>query len=345
MTELRSRITCPVDFEKSGKQTGYLRVPFSSNVSAYGWIGVPIAVLKNGTGPTILLSAGNHGDEYEGQITLVRLIQELDPARVQGRIVVLPALNLPAAMAHSRCSPIDGANMNRSFPGEPDAPDHRPTGAIAYWVTNVILPMLDALLDLHSGGKTLDYVPSALIRYGTDDHFQRKLAALKAFGAPIGYIVEGGSPSAGGGDRSPTLNATADAMGIVSLGTELGGAGTVTLDTLTVARRGVYNVLAHLGILEKSGYEGRTPEPRLVTVGSQGYYVHAPCKGAFEPAFRLGDEVEAGQLCGWVHQIDEPNEPPREVRFERSGVAFCKRPIVAVERGDCLAHLGTDWQG
>jgi predicted deacylase len=35
---------------------------------------------------------------------------------------------------------------------------------------------------------------------------------------------------------------------------------------------------------------------------------------------------------------------PREVRFARAGVAFCKRPITAVERGDCLAHLGTDWR-
>jgi hypothetical protein len=347
MTEIRSRITCPVDFDKNGKQIGHLRLPFSSNTSAYGWIGIPIAVIRNGSGPTVYLNAGNHGDEYEGQLTLTRLIDELDPAEIQGRLIVLPALNLPAAMSHSRCSPIDGGNLNRSFPGEPDAPDHRPTGAIAYWVTNVVVPLCDALLDLHSGGKTLDYVPSALIRRNWDDeaHFQRKLAALRAFGAPIGYIVEGGSPSAGGGERSPTLNAHADARGIVSMGTELGGAGTVTLDTLHVARRGVYNFLAHLGVLERSPYAGETPEPRLLTVAGPDYYVHAPCRGAFEPAFRLGDEVETGQLCGRIHQIDDPAAPPVEVRFERAGVAFCKRPIVAVERGDCLAHLGTDWPG
>ncbi len=347
MSELRSRITCPIDFERDGKQVGHLRLPFSSNRSAYGWIGIPIAQIKNGNGPTVYLNAGNHGDEYEGQITLTKLIRELDPAQVQGRIIVMPALNTPAALNHSRCSPIDGGNLNRSFPGEADAPDHRPTEAIAYWVTNVLLPLTDALLDLHSGGKTLDYVPSALIRRNYDDeaHFQRKLAALRAFGAPIGYIVEGGSPSAGGGDRSPTLNATADARSIVSMGTELGGAGTTTLETLKVARRGVYNFLAHLGVIEKSPYAGETPEPRLVTVGTQGYYVHAPCRGAFEPAFALGQEVEAGDPCGWIHQLDDPATPPVEVRFERAGVAFCKRPITEVERGDCLAHLGTDWEG
>ena len=57
----------------------HLQLPHSSNVSAYGWIGIPIAVIRNGSGPTVFLGAGNHGDEYEGQITLVRLIRELDP--------------------------------------------------------------------------------------------------------------------------------------------------------------------------------------------------------------------------------------------------------------------------
>jgi len=345
---LRTRITCPIDFEKEGRQVGHLRLPHSSNLSAYGWIGIPIALIRNGSGPTVYLGAGNHGDEYEGQITLVRLIRELDPARIQGRLIILPAENLPAAMSHSRCSPIDGGNLNRSFPGEPDAPDHRPTEAIAHYIAHALLPMCDALIDLHSGGKTLDYVPSALIRRGRADAalFQRSLGALQAFGAPIGYIVEGGSATTGAGQGPPrTLPAYAESLGILALGTELGGAGTLTPTTLGVARRGVYNVLAHLGVLEESPYAGEAVEPRLLTVGGPDYYVHAPCRGAFEPAFALGDEVEADQLCGWIHQIDNPEQPPREVRFSRAGVAFCKRPITAVERGDCLAHLGTDWTG
>jgi uncharacterized protein len=343
---LRTRISCPVDFEKDGKQVGQLHLPHSSNLSAYGWIGIPIAVIRNGSGPTVYLGGGNHGDEYEGQITLVRLIRELDPARIQGRLIILPAANLPAAMNHSRCSPIDGGNLNRSFPGEPDAPDHRPTGAIAYYIAHALLPLCDAVLDLHSGGKTLDYVPSALIRRGADEAlFARSLVALQAFGAPIGYIVEGGSATAGGGEGpARTLPAYAASLGMVALGTELGGAGTLTPLTLEVARRGVYNFLAHLGVIDESPYSAKTPKPRLLIVGGSDYYVHAPCGGAFEPAFALGDEVEAGQLCGWIHQIDDPQAPPREVHFERAGVAFCKRPITAVARGDCLAHLGTDWQ-
>ena len=118
-------------------------------------------MIRNGRGPTLYLEAGNHGDEYEGQIVLARLIRELDPGALQGRLIILPAANLPAALAGQRCSPIDGGNLNRSFPGDPDG---GPTAAIAHFIESVLLPMCDAALDLHSGGKTLEYIPSAMIR-------------------------------------------------------------------------------------------------------------------------------------------------------------------------------------
>src|SRR5207302_483256 len=75
--------------------------------------------------------AGNHGDEYEGQVALGRLIRELDPAEVQGRIIILPSANFPAAMAGSRTSPLDQGNLNRSFPGDPTG---GPTAQIAYYI-------------------------------------------------------------------------------------------------------------------------------------------------------------------------------------------------------------------
>jgi uncharacterized protein len=326
-----TRIRCFVDFERDGRQVSHLQLPYSSNVSAYGWIGIPIAVIRNGRGPTLFLGAGNHGDEYEGQIVLARLIRELDPGALQGRLIVMPAQNLPAAMAGSRCSPLDGGNLNRSFPGDPDGP---PTAAIAHFIERVVLPMCDAAVDLHSGGKTLDYTPSALARRppGNDPLASAKRAALEAFRAPIGYIVSDARE-----DR--TLTAAADRVGIVAVGTELGGAGTVTVETLKVARRGLTNMLRHFGLMEG---EPEGPPTRLTEVGGPEYYVHAPCRGLFEPAFELGDVVERGQPVGYIHQIDDPATPPVEVAFRGGGLVICKRPILQVERGDCLAHLATD---
>ncbi len=329
----KTRIRCFVDFDRDGKQTGHLQLPHSSNTSAYGWIGIPIAVIRNGSGPTLYLEAGNHGDEYEGQIVLARLIRDLDPGRVQGRLIILPAANLPAALAGQRCSPIDGGNLNRSFPGDPDG---GPTAAIAHFIESVLLPMSDAALDLHSGGKTLEYIPSALVRERAGDPLAAaKLEALKAFRAPVGYLV-----SEGREDR--TLLAAADRAGVVGVGTELGGAGTVTLKTLEVARRGVRNLLAHFGLMEPPPSEEAGAESRLMRVGGPEYYLHASGRGLFEPAFELGDEVRPGQTAGFIHAVDDPAAAPVEVAFPGGGTVICKRPILQVERGDCLAHLATD---
>ena len=71
-------ITSEVDFDADGKQSGYLRVPYSVHRSAYGWIPVPIIVIQNGNGPTLVISAGVHGDEYEGQIAVANLARSLD---------------------------------------------------------------------------------------------------------------------------------------------------------------------------------------------------------------------------------------------------------------------------
>ena len=49
-------------------------------------------------------------------------------------------------------------NLNRCFPG---APDGTPTQKIADYFQRTLLPMADYVLDYHSGGKTLDFIPFA----------------------------------------------------------------------------------------------------------------------------------------------------------------------------------------
>lgn len=329
-----SRVACPLDLEAAGKQVGHLRVPHSSNRSAYGWIGIPIAMIRNGSGPTVYLGGGNHGDEYEGPITLLRLVRELDPGRVQGRLIVLPMTNLPAVLAYQRCSPIDGGNLNRLFVGDPGL-DHEPTKAIAHFVEEVLFPLCDAAIDLHSGGRTLDYVPSALARTGPDDPLRaRKLEALRAFAAPVSYLV----PPVG---NDTGILGAADRKGVLALGTELGGAGTVTPTTLAVARRGVLGFLAHLGVLEPDPPPTAPAATRIVEVRPE-HYLFSPRAGLFEPAVMPGEEVEAGATAGWLHDPDEPERAAEALSFLAGGLVLCRRPMPLVERGDCLYHLGAD---
>ena len=91
----KSRITNPIDFDRAGRQAGYLRAPLSRNTSGWGVVEIPIISIKNGSGPTVLLTGGIHGDEYEGPIAISYLARSLDPAKVQGRVIMIPAYNSP----------------------------------------------------------------------------------------------------------------------------------------------------------------------------------------------------------------------------------------------------------
>src|SRR3954464_10577600 len=102
MSEIGSRIQCGVDFERAGRQAGYLRAPLSRNTSGWGTVEIPIVCVKNGSGPTVLLTGGVHGDEYEGQIAVSRLAHTLDPSAIQGRVILLPAVNVPAVLNDTR---------------------------------------------------------------------------------------------------------------------------------------------------------------------------------------------------------------------------------------------------
>ncbi|TIY00335.1 MAG: N-alpha-acetyl diaminobutyric acid deacetylase DoeB, partial [Mesorhizobium sp.] len=121
MSSLRpSPITPTVDFDRDGVQHGFLRLPYSRDDSAWGSVMIPICVIRNGSGPSALLTGGNHGDEYEGPLALYDLARTLDPKHVSGTVIIVPAMNYPAFRAGTRTSPIDKGNLNRSFPGRPD---------------------------------------------------------------------------------------------------------------------------------------------------------------------------------------------------------------------------------
>ena len=104
------------------------------------------------------MTGANHGDEYEGPIALLKLANSLEPSKVSGRVIIVPAMNYPAFRAGTRTSPIDAGNLNRIFPGRPDG---SVTEKIADYFQRFLLPLADIVLDYHSGGRTLDFLPFA----------------------------------------------------------------------------------------------------------------------------------------------------------------------------------------
>ncbi|MCP8894931.1 succinylglutamate desuccinylase/aspartoacylase family protein [Shinella daejeonensis] len=321
-----------IEWNRDGRQGSFLNLEHSVHRSAYGLVSIPVSLFKNGSGPTLLLMAGSHGDEYEGQAILTRLIQTLDYRAISGRIIVLPAANLPAAMEGTRTSPLDAGNLNRCFG---DMFSDSPTSRIANYITNVILPMCDVVFDFHSGGSSLDYLPCTYASVSGDSQtVAQTLAALEFMNAPIAWIHKG-IP------QGPEAGRAAYRQDVMYLSGEFGGGGRISRRATWVAERAIYRLMAHLDLAPLPPEWGEPLEARLMTA-SQSHYFYADHDGVFEPAADLGDDVRKGELAGTIFNPETPARPATQVTFPGSGIWICARAIGRVRRGDCLGHLLTD---
>jgi len=322
-----SPITPTVDFSAAGVQHGFLRLPYSRDDSAWGSVMIPVTVIKNGEGPTALLTGGNHGDEYEGPIALFDLAQTLQAQDVQGRVIIVPAMNYPAFLAGTRTSPIDKGNLNRSFPGRPDG---TVTQKIADYFQRELLPLADIVLDFHSGGRTLDFLPFCAAHVLSDKTQEASSFDLvEAFSAPYSMrMLEI--------DAVGMYDTAAEDMGKIFITTELGGGGTATARSAGIAKRGVRNVLAKAGILKVSAEVTPT---QWLDMPDGDCFCFAEDAGLIEPRFDLGDAVKKDEAVALIHAVGRTGQRPVEIRAKMDGLLCARHFPGLVKPGDCVAVL------
>jgi len=322
-----SPLTPTVDYDRDGVQHGFLRLPYSRDDSAWGTVVIPLTVVKRGEGPTAILTGGNHGDEYEGPVALFKLAASLRAEELNGRVVIVPAMNYPAFRAGRRTSPIDQGNLNRAFPGRTDG---TVTEKIADYFQRYLLPMAEYVLDVHSGGKTLDFVPFAAAHVLPDAAQQaRCVAAMRAFGAPYSLMLREL-------DSVGMYDTAAETMGKVFVSTELGGGGTTTVRSVAIAERGARNFLKHAGIL--AGTLEPVPSVAL-DMPSGDCYVLSEHAGLIEPCVDLGQAVHASQILARVHDIQRTGATAVEYRARLDGLLVGRHFPGLVQVGDCLAAV------
>ncbi|WP_431324439.1 deacylase [Rhizobium sp. YTU87027] len=337
---MHSGITNPIDFSLDGRQAGNVTIPFSIDRSPYYQIRVPILRLKNGEGPRVLLMAGNHGDEYEGELHLGRLMRLLDVSKLHGAVTILPLANLPAVMAAKRCSPFDGGNLNRAFPGDPTG---TPTARLAYFLEEQLFPAHDVVFDLHAGGTSMAHLPCTLVeRQGDAARFERSVELMRAMGASHAFIADNG-PAA------PTSMGAAARAGAIGLSGEFGGGGTVTPQTMAFAAAAIDRLLIALGVLE-TPVLSRIPVPapgalQLLSLSRHSQGIYAERRGWFEPAVALGATVAAGDLAGWYHDLERLDQTEESLRFAEGGIVISHRLHCDSQAGDCLIQVAEPISG
>jgi N-alpha-acetyl-L-2,4-diaminobutyrate deacetylase len=281
----------------------------------------------------VLVSAGNHGDEYEGQIAALRLIQETEPEQLGGRLIVVPVISTAASRANTRMWP-SGANFNRSFPGSPDGP---PNEQLADYFTRVLFPMSDVVVDIHSGGRTAWFVPCSHMHV-VDDPAQRKamLDGMLAWNSDFHFLyvdVNG----------SGLLPVEAENQGKVVITTELGGGGRVPAPVHDLAWSGLTNVLRHVGVLEGEVQTRASlglPEAVILDGRDLANYVIVDEDGLFEGLVEPGTALDAGAPVGRLWFPDRPGREPIVLRAPLAGVLAAIRAIPPIESGDSVFVLG-----
>lgn len=317
-------------FDQDGEHHGFLQLPHSRNDSAWGSVMLPITIVRNGNGPTALLTGANHGDEYEGPIALQELALNLKSDAINGTVIIVPAFNYPAYLAGTRTSPIDNGNMNRLFPGSPDG---TVTEKIADYFQRTLVPMADVVLDFHSGGKTLDFVPFAASHVLENKQQEEACrAAVQAFNAPYSMkLLEI--------DNVGMYDTAVEEQGKVFISTELGGGGASSAKTVAIAKKGVRNLLIHAGILDG--------EPEItgtinLDMPDGDCFVFSEHNGLIESMIDLGEQVSRGDVIARVWSTERNGQEPIAYHAKRSGLLCGRHFPGLVKSGDFLAMIAVE---
>ena len=323
-----------LDFDRDGKTLDFLGIPFSVDRSPYYQVKIPICLIRNGEGPSVLLMAGNHGDEYEGELSLARLIRRLDPASIRGtghdpaddqcarRHGCQALLAARRRQSQPRLSGQSGRYADKPpcpFPGEPSS-----FPAMTWCSTSI------------PGGTSMEHLPTALVERNLDPERNRRgVDLMRMLGMPHGFIADNGA-------ASPTSMGAARRAGAIGVSGEFGGGGTATADSMAITARAIDRLLVATGSIEAPllAPDAEDPAPtQLLSLSRHSQGIFATRRGWFEPVTRLGQTVSAGDLAGWYHDLERLDLPEEPLRFAEAGIIISRRLHTMCEAGDCLMQV------
>lgn len=236
---------------------------------------LPMAVINGvGDGARVFVTAAVHGDELNGIAVCRQLLDRVDPADLDGTLIVVPIVNVLGVAIGSRYLP-DRRDLNRSFPGS-----H--TGSMAARIARLLLEEViegsDVGIDLHTAANHRTNVPQ--VRVDTAD--EQALSLAVTFGAP--FVLDASL-------RPGSLREVAAERDVPVLTYEGGGPFRFDDDAIDVATRGVVRVLARLKMIA----DAPPPAHEAPMVLHESRWLRADRGGILEMHVGSGDRIEAGQ--------------------------------------------------
>ncbi len=281
-------------------------------------IEIPIHVYRSTVkGPTMLISAGMHGDETNGIEILRKLVAHDNmQALKSGTVIAIPVINIVSFLYGSRDLP-DGRDLNRCFPGNKNG---SLGSRIAYDLMKHIIPLIDFGVDFHTGGAKINNYPQIRCVYA----FPENVALAEKFSPPL--IIDSSY-------REGTFRKEAAKKNKPILVYEGGESLRFDYNAINEGVNGCLRLMKEYGMIESEV----PPNPYVKII--KGTWVRAKMAGLFHFNKSNGSFVDKNELLGVI--CNPYGDVEAKVLASISGYVVGVNNQPVVNEGDALVHLGS----
>lgn len=304
-------------FEKG--EVHKVNIQLSDNALGVPWK-IPLVIIRGlEKGPTLGITAAVHGDELNGISTIFKLIDQIDPKKLKGNLVLVPISNVPGYLMNQRLFS-DNVDLNRIMPGKPEGST---SNLYAHQFTSKIVSKFNYLLDLHTASH--GRVNSLYLRADIDSEETRTLAYLQNPQIIVRKFDENG-----------TLRAWANDNGIPAITIEIGNSNAFQHSLIDETLDGILNTMKFLEMIDGEVLDLVTN----ATVCDNSYWIYSNKGGIVDVLPRLADTISTGEIIAKVYDVF--GEVKETIRADRSGVVIGKNVRPNCNAGTRILHLGVN---
>jgi len=296
------------------------RLAWTPNIQIAGLSQTTPVLVVNGinTGPTLCLTAAIHGDELNGIEIVRRIMYDLNPDRLSGRVVGIPIVNLPGFHQGSRYLP-DRRDLNRHFPGSPDG---SLADRFAHSLFTNIIRYCDMLVDIHTGSLKRTNLPQLRA-----DMTNPEIAEFTRGFDGMAVVHSPGTPG--------MLRTAASQEGIRTVTMEAGESHRIQEHQIKAGVNSLTSLMEKEGMVSRMFVWGK-PEP----VYYDSAWIRAGHGGILFSQVELGDTVTEGEILGYIS--DPITNAQYPIRSHTRGRIIGMAVDQVVMAGFATYHIGTE---
>ncbi len=272
------------------------------------------------SGKTILITAGMDGDEYAGIEAAYTIIQKYKDGNFNGRLIVIPIVNLAGFEAECSINPLDQKFPKYTFPGTPTGSK---TEQLLHWLLTTYAKEADCWVDLHGGALT-ESVPTPFVWL-----YETSISSINT--TLKDWYLNEDTPVVVEKARKGWPAEVLARQNCASVLTEAGGRG--NQDGALQHGKWVESIMRHYALLPT------IPTPTRINTPSTYHHVErvrAPYHGIFRPTHVGGDihkDAPLGSYCNYNGSKEDVLRAPCD------GVILWRKDTMAMRKGDTLVAI------